>query len=140
MVRRGLLVMMAVALLAALGACTTAPAPSTSAPPPAAKLPPVPVPRPEPPLPARRLDPSPQSLNGLSRDEIRALLGPPASETSQAMATVWSYRKGSCALSLVFYPEVETATERVLSYEFKPEAEAATCLNRLREARSRNGK
>ncbi len=137
--------MIAAALLGVISACSSPPSHPPASPPPAAgpvvKAPP---PRPEPPprRPAVTAPANlhPEQLTGLSQDETQALLGPPAAEAVQAMATVWTYRRGGCALSLVFYPEVETAVQRVLSYEFKGSGEAAACLNHLREARIRNGK
>lgn len=83
---------------------------------------------------------SPESLAGLNRDEVHALLGRPTSETKRAMGTIWRYRRGECALSLVFYPEVETEIERVLSYEFERGKDAAACFKRLRDHGGRNGK
>lgn len=133
---------LAVILAVGLAACSSdKPRPSTTpieAPPP--KPPP---PRPEPPAPSRPAPPPavpPESLNGLKRDEVRALLGPPTSETTRAMGTIWRYRRGECALSLVFYPEVETEIERVLSYELEKGKDAATCIKRLRDHGGRNGK
>ncbi|EME70320.1 hypothetical protein H261_09043 [Paramagnetospirillum caucaseum] len=119
-----------------LSSCSTPPVPPLETP-----IPKPPPPRPEPP----RFRPTPapatpESLTGLSRDEARALLGRPASETARAMGTVWRYRRGDCALSLVFYPEVETNVERVLSYEFEGREEAGACFRRLRDAGGRNGK
>lgn len=128
-----------------LAACSTTPAPPP-APPAETPIPKPPPPRPEPPRPEPprpRPAPSaasPESLNGLSRDEAHALLGRPASETARAMGTVWRYRRGECALSLVFYPEVETNVERVLIYEFEGGKDADTCFKRLRDAGGRNGK
>ena len=97
-----------------------------------------PPPRPAPPRSAPPV--SPESLSGLSRDEARALLGRPASETVRAMGTIWRYRRGDCTLSLVFYPEVETEVERVLSYEFEGGKDAGICFKRLRDAGGRNEK
>ncbi len=141
---------MLVATLGAMTACTSPSSPPPAAPPvPSAKAPsapiPMPVPRPEPPAkrppaPAPTEHLRPEQLTGLNRDEAQALLGPPTAETTQAMATVWSYRRSDCALSLVFYPEVETAIQRVLSYEFEGGGDAAACLNRLRESRTRHGR
>lgn len=137
--------LMVVALsLGAITACSSPPVPSPASPPPAGPVVKVPPPKPEP--PAKRppvpalANVQPEQLTGLNQDEAQALLGSPTSEATQAMATVWSYRRGGCALSLVFYPEVETAVQRVLSYEFAGGGDAAACLKRLHEARTRNGK
>ncbi len=123
---------MAVAVLGGLAACTEAPHhPAARA---AAAVPPLPRPRPA--APAAEL--RPEQLTGLSRSQALALLGPPEAATTQDMATVWRYRRGRCVLSLTFYPEVGTAGERVLGYEFADERHAAACLRRLREAGARH--
>lgn len=124
-------------LMMGLAACSTKPPPPVS--PTETPVPKPPPPRPEPSRPAPPAV-SPESLNGMSRNEARALLGRPASETARAMGTVWRYHRGDCALSLVFYPEVETDIERVLSYEFEGGKDAGTCFKRLRDAGGRNGK
>ncbi|WP_068438019.1 hypothetical protein [Magnetospirillum sp. XM-1] len=131
------------ALILAMGvaACSTKPPPPVA--PAETPIPKPPPPRPEPPPPARPAPPpavSPESLGGLNRDEVRALFGPPTSETTRAMGTIWRYRRGECALSLVFYPEVGTEIERVLSYEFERGKDAAGCIKRLRDSGGRNGK
>lgn len=135
-----------------LAACATPLTPA--APPPSAAEPPIvrpPPPRPEPP---KRPSPAPtapaaapaatqatpEGLKGLSRDEAAALLGQPTARTELATGTVWTYRRGGCALSLLFYPEVESGVERVLGYETEGGADAAACLKRLREAGDRHGR
>ncbi|WP_237051507.1 hypothetical protein [Magnetospirillum sp. ME-1] len=100
----------------------------------------VPPPKPPPPRPAPPPAFSPESLNGLNRDEVLALFGRPTSETRHAMGMTWRYRRGDCALSLVFYPEVDTEIERVLGYELERGKDAATCIRRLRDTGGRNGK
>jgi hypothetical protein len=130
---------MLVVWLGAVSACSS---PQTVSPPP-----PVPQPRPE--VPAARPVPSPavpppaelrpDQLTGLSRDETMALLGPPTARSTRAMASVWTYRRGRCVLSLMFYPEVGTGIERVLSTEAEGGGTAETCLRRLREERLRHG-
>jgi len=148
-VLRRVMVMMLASTLGAVTACGTperspAPTPPAVSAPPAIKVPP---PRPEPPAkrppapppaPPAHADLQPAPLIGLSRDEASALIGPPMGESIQGMASVWDYRQGECRLSLMFYPEVETTVERVLSYEFV--GDATTCLNRFRESRDRRGK
>ena len=125
-------VMVAVAVLGGLAACAEAPplAPVRSA----AAIAPRPRPRP----PPAEAELRPERLTGLSRDQALALLGPPSAETTRDMATVWSYRRGGCALSLTFYPEVQTAVERVLGYEFADGRNAVDCLRRLRAAGTRH--
>jgi hypothetical protein len=136
-----------------LAACSTPLIPAAT--PPSAAEPPIvrpPPPRPEPP---RRPPPAataptaaapsapqatPEGLKGLSRDEAAALLGQPTARTQLATGTVWTYRRGGCALSLLFYPEVESGVERVLGYETEGGADAAACLKRLREAGDRHGR
>lgn len=129
-----------IALGGVLAACSTRPPPGAQTP-----IPKPPPPRPEaarpPPPPASPpAAAAPATLTGLSREQALALLGRPAAETSQAMGTVWLYRLGHCRLSLVFYPEVETEIERVLSYEFAEGADPAACLKRLRKAGGGDGK
>ena len=136
-------------LATALGALAGCGMPSF-APPPAEPPVPLPVPRPEPPphrpaapAPAPAPDPDhlqPGQLTGLDREATLALLGPPAAESTQAMALVWRYRARGCALSLIFYPEVETGVQRVLGYEFSGGGDGAACLNRLRESHLRHGR
>ncbi|WP_231848921.1 hypothetical protein [Paramagnetospirillum magneticum] len=130
---------MTIILVMGLAACSTTP-PPPAVPSQQPPLPRPPPPRPEAPRPAPSPAVSPDSLNGLSRDEARALLGSPTSETVRAMGTVWRYRRGECVLSLVFYPEVETDIERVLGYEFEGGKDAVTCFKRLRDTGGRNGK
>ena len=137
--------LMVVALsLGAITACSSPPVPSPASSPPAGPVVKVPPPKPEP--PAKRppvpalANVQPEQLPGLTQDEAQAMLGPPTAQSAQAMATVWTYRRGDCTLSLMFYPEVETAVQRVLGYEFGGGGDAAACLKRLHEARNRNGK
>ncbi len=125
-------------LMMGLAACSSKPPPPIASP--TATIPKPPPPRPDPPRSAPPSPVSPESLSGLSRDDARALLGRPASETVRAMGTIWRYRRGDCTLSLVFYPEVETEVERVLSYEFEGGKDAGICFKRLRDAGGRNGK
>lgn len=125
---------LAVILAVGLAACSSdKPRPSTT---------PIeaPPPKPPPPRPAPPPAVSPERLSGLNSDEVRALFGPPTSETTRAMGKIWRYRRGECALSLVFYPEVETEIERVLSYELEKGKDAAACIKRLRDNGGRNGK
>ena len=141
---RKVTLMIVAAMVGTITACTTPLVPSPAPPPPAGPVVKVPPPRPEP--PAKRpnvtapANVQPEQLTGLNQDEAQALLGPPTAESTQAMATVWTYRRGDCALSLMFYPEVETAAQRVLSSEFQGSGDAAACLKHLHEARTRNGK
>jgi hypothetical protein len=129
-------------LAAGLAACESARGPTAPA---ATASPTVKPPPPRPEAAARPVapeppPPAPGELTGLSREQTIALLGHPASETPQAMGTVWRYRKGSCHLALVLYPEVETNVERVLSYEFTQGSDPAACLKRLRRSGGPNGR
>lgn len=81
---------------------------------------------------------SPKALQGMTPDQVVALIGHPASETRKALGSVWLYRAADCSLSLAFFPEVETKVERVLNVEFLgPQSESA-CLARLAEQRGRH--
>lgn len=148
-VRRRWRTVLALACGGALAACSSPPAPATQ--PPAAGSPVMvrpPPPRPEPPkrttptvtAPAVAPPLTPEGLKGLSRDEAVALLGQPIARTELATGTVWTYRRSGCALSLLFYPEVESGVERVLGYETEGGADATACLKHLREAGGRNGR
>ena len=126
--------------------CGILPAACAAPPPPppagGVAIPAPPPPRPEPPrraAPANTAAMTPDGLKGLSRDETAALLGQPSTRADLATGTVWTYRRGGCALSLLFYPEVETGVERVLGYEADG-ADPAACLKRLREAGGRHGR
>ncbi len=128
------------AIAAMMGACLGALAGCASEPPPE---PPVPQPRPEPPArrpaaPPPAADLRPEQLAGLDQAQAQALLGSPTARSTRAMATVWSYRRGRCVVSLVFYPEVGTAVERVLDTEVEG-GSAADCLRRLRQERIHHG-
>lgn len=143
-VLRRVTALMVVSALGAVTACTSPPFHPSALPPSGPVTDPLepvphPVPRPEPPV--KKPDQiGPEQLSGLNQDEVQALLGSPTTRSTQAMATEWTYRRGKCVLSLLFYPEVETSVLRVLGYEFGGDGNAATCLNRLRESKNRHGK
>ncbi|MDE0059401.1 MAG: hypothetical protein OXI22_23810 [Defluviicoccus sp.] len=64
--------------------------------------PPPPPPEPEPEQ-AASLDIEPDSLIGLDRNEVRALLGPPSFIRREKPTELWRYRHGTCALALFLY-------------------------------------
>ena len=63
-----------------------------------------PPPEPEPGQTAS-LDIDLDSLIGLDRAEVRALLGPPSFIRREKPTELWRYRHGSCALALFLYAE-----------------------------------
>ena len=63
-----------------------------------------PPPEPEPERTAS-LDIDPDSLVGLDREAVRALLGPPSFVRREKPTELWRYRHGSCALALFLYAE-----------------------------------
>ncbi|HKU94712.1 MAG TPA: hypothetical protein VJR58_05520 [Vineibacter sp.] len=62
--------------------------------------------------------PRPQ-LVGLGEEELRAKLGPPATEEDRPPGKIWRYRKGGCTLNLSLYPDVQTRKFGTLTYEVK---------------------
>ena len=101
---------------------------------PAAPPPPEPEPQPE---QTASLDIDPDSLIGLDRAEVRALLGPPSFIRREKPTELWRYRHGSCALALFLYAERPGGEEifRVRHIEsWAPGGEQAPpreCLNAL---------
>ena len=59
------------------------------------------------------------SLAGKSENELRALLGSPASEEDRPPGKRWRYRDGQCTLDVQLYPDVQTKQFGTLAYEVR---------------------
>ena len=85
--------------------------------------------------------PAPVSLAGKSEKELRALLGPPASEEERPPGKRWRYRDGSCSLEVQLYPDVQTKQFGTLAYEVKSDDNSdegkRACLAQL-QSRAQN--
>jgi len=101
-------------------------------------IPPVPPPKPPvPKLPEKAPAPTPAELIGLDRDGVIRLLGDPAEERSEGAARVFTYRGKKCQFDVIFFLDVKTGTERVLSFEEQAAAakHPASCYPSLRVIR-----
>lgn len=90
--------------------------PPPSPPPPAGDIAPLTVAIPE----TAKIEPGPPlgaRLQGLSENQVVALLGQPAATEEKAPARIWTYRGGGCRLRVAFFPQMETLDYRVLSAE-----------------------
>jgi len=101
-----------------------------------------PVPPPKPPIPQRPVPekvplPTPAELVGLDHDGVIKLLGDPADNHTEGAARVFTYRGKNCQLDVIFFFDIKTGMERVLSYEQQPDSgkHAATCYPSLRGTR-----
>lgn len=124
----------------ALAGCATAkpkpvpPAPaetSVPAPPPPMNNPP------EPPIAKERPQPiDPKKLVGLTRDEIKEMIGTPSTVHDEPPAVIWSYGSDGCRLEVFFYPDVADQTLKSLTYDVKPKGahglSGGACLASLR--------
>lgn len=101
-------------------------------------IPPVPPPKPPiPPRPSQEKAPSSTAaeLIGLDRDGVAKLLGDPSDSRNEGTARVLTYRgKTNCQLDVIFFPDMKTGSERVLSFEQQPDSgkHAAACYASLR--------
>jgi len=113
-----------------------APVTDEAAPPEVAALPP-PEPAPPPPPPEPVIDDDPDRLIGLSRADVRELLGTPALVRREAPAEIWQYLGGACVFDVFLYETSETP--RVDYVEARDDdgrpIEARACLNGLLRAR-----
>lgn len=99
-----------------------------------------PVPPPKPPVPPKTQPekppvPTAAELIGLDRDGVTRLLGDPADTRNEGAARVLTYRgKANCQLDVIFFLDVKTGTERVLSFEQQPDSgkHGAACYAALR--------
>ena len=75
-------------------------------------------------------------LTGYRESELRALLGPPASEEIRPPGKQWRYRFDECTLDIQLYPDVETKQYGTLSYKVKSDDDTdegrRVCLAQLR--------
>jgi hypothetical protein len=58
----------------------------------------------------------PDNLIGLAPGAVRKLLGPPARVENDDLSRAWIYASGGCSFRLFFYPNLNTASFRVLKY------------------------
>lgn len=79
--------------------------------------------------PARR--PIPDSLTGLSADELRSIMGAPAQEVAEAPGVRWRYRGTGCTLDVHLFPRVES--QGLFALDMSAEGlPAARCLDTFR--------
>lgn len=104
-------------------------------------VPVVPAPEPEAELPPPIFAPAATAvaapvLTGYRELELRALLGPPASEEIRPPGKQWRYRFDECTLDIQLYPDVETKQYGTLSYKVKSDDDTdegrRVCLAQLR--------
>ena len=119
-------------------------APSEPPPPPPPEVSPPqlipPVPPPKPPIPPKTMPDKPASPNaaeliGLDREGVTKLLGDPAENRNEGAAHVLTYRgKNNCQLDVIFFIDMKSGTERVLSFEQQPDSgkHAVACYMALR--------
>ncbi len=85
----------------------------------------------------------PESFVGLSQQAVWQILGEPLSERQKGQATVWNYRDDYCDFALFFYLDLNTDSQRALTYELELDDQSAdarnACLGALRAARRPNG-
>jgi hypothetical protein len=58
----------------------------------------------------------PDHLIGLAPGDVRQLLGPPARVEYSDLSREWIYASGGCSFRVFFYPNLNTASFRVLKY------------------------
>ena len=58
----------------------------------------------------------PDQLIGLEPGAVRQLLGPPVRVEIDEMSRAWVYASGGCSFRVFFYPNLNTASFRVLKY------------------------
>jgi hypothetical protein len=93
-------------------------------------------------VPAAAALDAPVQVAGLSPDETRALLGPPASETDTAPTRVWRYTARDCAVDVYFVFDVARNAFQALHVEPAPTEppskagsnDTESCLRKVRDA------
>ena len=68
----------------------------------------------------------PDTLVGLSPDEVQAVIGRPVTVADRAPAKIWSYRSRECAVDVFFYLDVGSSTFRALTLDLKDARGKAT--------------
>ena len=85
----------------------------------------------------------PERIVGLTEAQTAELLGPPADREERAPARLWRYAARGCTATVIFYPEVESLTYRVLEVEIVDregrETAGRACLGEIAAARSSRG-
>ena len=80
----------------------------------------------------------PKTLVGLTRTQVREMMGAPVTIADSPPSTVWSYRAKGCALDVFFYFDVGSKTFRALTFDLKnggkKGAVSPTCLSRIKAA------
>ncbi len=80
----------------------------------------------------------PKSLVGLTRNQVRDMMGAPVTIADSPPSTVWSYRAKGCALDVFFYLDVGSKTFRALTFDLKTGdkngAISPTCLGKIKAA------
>lgn len=89
------------------------------------------------PAPAAAPAATPISIDGLSENAVRALLGNPAARAAAAPGETWIYRDASCELRLFLFPDVAKGGLHVLDHRITASAptgaDPQTCLHRLHD-------
>lgn len=85
----------------------------------------------------------PERIVGLTEAQTAELLGRPAEQEEKAPARLWRYGTRDCTATIIFYPEVESLTYRVLEVEIVDregrETADRACLGEIAAARSSRG-
>lgn len=68
----------------------------------------------------------PDTLVGLSPDEVQEIIGRPVTVADRAPAKIWSYRSRECAVDVFFYLDVGSSTFRALTLDLKDSRGKAT--------------
>ena len=80
----------------------------------------------------------PKALVGLTRSQVREMIGAPVTIADSPPSTVWSYRAKGCALDVFFYLDVGSKTSRALTFDLKNGAKkgtvSPTCLGNIKAA------
>jgi hypothetical protein len=80
----------------------------------------------------------PKTLVGLTRSEVRDMMGAPVTIADSPPSTVWSYRAKGCALDVFFYLDVGSKTFRALTFDLKSGTKkgaiSSTCLGKIKAA------
>lgn len=82
-----------------------------------------------------------KDLIGMSQEEARVVLGPPAVISQSAPAEVWRYAfSQDCLLTLFFYLDMAGSDWRVLTFEVEPEdSDPDRCIGAVYERNNRRG-